>query len=215
MKIFLVRHGETDWNKNGICQGKTNISLNENGIAQAKVLKDKINVNLIDICYVSPLNRTIETAKIITNNKLDLIIDDRIVERGFGTLEGKPFNYDATAKSWDYELNYDEYDIEAIKEVLKRAKGYFGSKHLLYKTAHEQVMHSLHYAYVSRRTIKRDYRKLWIVRINAACRLNDTTYSRLIAGLKKNNIELNRKVLADMATNDPVAFASICDKAKA
>lgn len=121
-KIYVVRHGETDWNKNGICQGKTNISLNENGIAQAKVLKDKINVNLIDICYVSPLNRTIETAKIITNNKLDLIIDDRIVERGFGTLEGKPFNYDATAKSWDYELNYDEYDIEAIKEVLKRAK---------------------------------------------------------------------------------------------
>ncbi len=87
-KIYVVRHGETDWNKNGICQGKTNISLNENGIAQAKVLKDKINVNLIDICYVSPLNRTIETAKIITNNKLDLIIDDRIVERGFGTLEG-------------------------------------------------------------------------------------------------------------------------------
>ena len=66
-KIYVVRHGETDWNKNGICQGKTNISLNENGIAQAKVLKDKINVNLIDICYVSPLNRTIETAKIITN----------------------------------------------------------------------------------------------------------------------------------------------------
>lgn len=123
-KIYVVRHGETDWNKNGICQGKTNISLNENGIAQAKVLKDKINVNLIDICYVSPLNRTIETAKIITNNKLDLIIDDRIVERGFGTLEGKPFNYDATAKSWDYELNYDEYDIEAIKEVLKRAKDF-------------------------------------------------------------------------------------------
>ena len=110
-KIYVVRHGETDWNKNGICQGKTNISLNENGIAQAKVLKDKINVNLIDICYVSPLNRTIETAKIITNNKLDLIIDDRIVERGFGTLEGKPFNY-------------DEYDIEAIKEVLKRAKDF-------------------------------------------------------------------------------------------
>ena len=121
-KIYVVRHGETDWNKNGICQGKTNISLNENGIAQAKVLKDKINVNLIDICYVSPLNRTIETAKIITNNKLDLIIDDRIVERGFGTLEGKPFNYDATAKSWDYELNYDEYDIEAIKEVLNVKK---------------------------------------------------------------------------------------------
>ena len=130
-KIYVVRHGETDWNKNGICQGKTNISLNENGIAQAKVLKDKINVNLIDICYVSPLNRTIETAKIITNNKLDLIIDDRIVERGFGTLEGKPFNYDATAKSWDYELNYDEYDIEATKDFLDYLNKTYDNKNIL------------------------------------------------------------------------------------
>ena len=144
-KIYVVRHGETDWNKNGICQGKTNISLNENGIAQAKVLKDKINVNLIDICYVSPLNRTIETAKIITNNKLDLIIDDRIVERGFGTLEGKPFNYDATAKSWDYELNYDEYDIEAIKEVLKRAKDFLDDNKNILIISHGAFIKALYF----------------------------------------------------------------------
>ena len=127
-KIYVVRHGETDWNKNGICQGKTNISLNENGIAQAKVLKDKINVNLIDICYVSPLNRTIETAKIITNNKLDLIIDDRIVERGFGTLEGKPFNYtlDNIPRTQDLQPIYEEtsgfyiYTHDVMTELHRR-----------------------------------------------------------------------------------------------
>ena len=85
------------------------------------------------------------------------------------------------------------------KKVLKRAKGYFGSKHLLFKTAHEQVMHSLHYAYVSRRTIKRDYRKLWIVRINAACRNYDINYSTLMHGLKLANINVNRKMLSELA----------------
>ena len=101
------------------------------------------------------------------------------------------------------------------KKVLKRAKGYFGSKHLLYKTAHEQVMHSLHYAYVSRRTIKRDYRKLWIVRINAAARQHDLSYSQLINGLKKANIVIDRKVLSDLAINDKVAFQAIAEQAKA
>ena len=78
------------------------------------------------------------------------------------------------------------------KRMLKRAKGYFGSKHLLYKTAKEQVMHSLRYAYVSRRNIKRDYRKLWIRRINAACRMNDISYSNMI---QKNRFFWNRKSL--------------------
>ena len=77
------------------------------------------------------------------------------------------------------------------KKVLKRAKGYFGSKHLLFKTAHEQVMHSMHYAYVSRRKIKSDYRKLWIVRINAAARNYDMTYSTLMHGLKLAGINMN------------------------
>lgn len=85
-KICIVRHGETDWNKEGRCQGKTNISLNENGIAQAENLKNKLNISKIDVCFVSPLKRALETAKIITDDKLDLIIDDRIVERDFGTL---------------------------------------------------------------------------------------------------------------------------------
>jgi len=100
------------------------------------------------------------------------------------------------------------------KRVLKRAKGYFGSKHLLFKTAKEQVMHSLRYAYVSRREIKRDYRKLWIRRINAACRMNDISYSKFMHGLKLANIQVNRKMLSELAINDPAAFTSLVNTAK-
>ena len=100
------------------------------------------------------------------------------------------------------------------KKVLKRAKGYFGSKHLLYRTAHEQVMHSLHYAYVSRRLIKRDFRKLWIVRINAACRNYGINYSTLMHGLKLANINMNRKMISEMAITDEKAFAELVEVAK-
>ena len=100
------------------------------------------------------------------------------------------------------------------KRVLKRSSGYFGSKHLLFKTAKEQVMHSLRYAYVSRRNIKRDYRKLWIRRINAACRLNDISYSKFMFGLKQANININRKMLSELAINDPKAFADLVKTAK-
>lgn len=100
------------------------------------------------------------------------------------------------------------------KRVLKRASGYFGSKHILFKTAKEQVMHSLRYAYVSRRNIKRDYRRLWIRRINAACRLNDVSYSKFMFGLKAANININRKMLSELAINDPKAFADLVKTAK-
>lgn len=100
------------------------------------------------------------------------------------------------------------------KRVLKKASGYFGSKHLLFKTAKEQVMHSLRYAYISRRLIKRDYRKLWIRRINAACRMNDISYSKFMNGLKEANIAVNRKMLAELAVNDPSAFADLVKEAK-
>ena len=100
------------------------------------------------------------------------------------------------------------------KKVLKAAEGYFGSKHLLFKTAKEQVCHSLRYAYNSRRLIKRDYRKLWIRRINAACRQNDISYSRFMDGLKKSNISINRKMLSELAINDPKAFSGLVETAK-
>ena len=100
------------------------------------------------------------------------------------------------------------------KKVLKQAKGYFGSKHRLFKTAKEQVMHSYVYAYRDRKQNKRNFRKLWIARINAAARMNGLTYSQLINGLKKANVVINRKMLAELAVNDSAAFAKIAEIAK-
>ena len=100
-------------------------------------------------------------------------------------------------------------------KVLKLAKGYFGSKHALYKTAHEQVMHSLRYAYRDRRVNKRNFRKLWIIRVNAAARANGINYSLLMHGLSLANVTVNRKMLADLAVNEPEAFSIIVDTAKA
>ena len=100
------------------------------------------------------------------------------------------------------------------KKVLKQAKGYFGSKHRLYKTAKEQLMHSGAYAYRDRRNNKRNFRKLWITRINAACRMNDISYSKFIDGLNKAGIEVNRKMLSEIAIADEKTFTSLVETAK-
>lgn len=100
------------------------------------------------------------------------------------------------------------------KKVLKLAKGYFGSKHRLFRTANAQVMKSLLYAYRDRRVRKRDFRKLWITRINAAARQNGISYSRFMHGLKAAGININRKMLADLAVNDKQAFAQLVNKVK-
>ena len=100
------------------------------------------------------------------------------------------------------------------KKVLKEASGYFGSKHRLYKTAKEQLMHSSVYAYRDRRNKKREFRKLWITRINAACRMNDISYSKFINGLTKAGIEVNRKMLSEIAINDMDAFKELVEVAK-
>jgi large subunit ribosomal protein L20 len=95
------------------------------------------------------------------------------------------------------------------KAVLERAQGYYGNKSRSFKAANEQVMHSLQYAYRDRRARKGDFRKLWIQRINAACRQNGISYSRFINGLRRADIEIDRKILADLAVNDPAAFAAL------
>ena len=100
------------------------------------------------------------------------------------------------------------------KKVLKEAKGYFGSKHRLYKTAHEQLMHSGQYAFRDRRQNKRNFRKLWIARINAACRENEISYSRFINGLNKAGITVNRKMLSELAIDNPTAFSELVTIAK-
>ena len=100
------------------------------------------------------------------------------------------------------------------KKVLKEAKGYFGSKHRLYKTAHEQVMHSGQYAFRDRRQNKRNFRKLWITRINAACRENEISYSKFINGLNKAGVVINRKMLSELAIDNKDAFADLVAIAK-
>ena len=100
------------------------------------------------------------------------------------------------------------------KKVLKAAKGYFGSKHRLYKTAKEQLMHSGQYAFRDRKQKKRDFRKLWIARVNAACRNEGISYSRFIEGLTKAGVEVNRKMLSEIAINDPKAFSELVKVAK-
>ncbi|MBO4474335.1 MAG: 50S ribosomal protein L20 [Clostridiales bacterium] len=99
-------------------------------------------------------------------------------------------------------------------KILKQAKGYFGHKSKLFKVANQQVMKSLSYAKRDRKAKKRDFRKLWIQRINAACRINGLSYSRFMNGLKKANVALDRKVLSEIAISDPNGFAKLCEQAK-
>ncbi len=101
------------------------------------------------------------------------------------------------------------------KKVLKAARGFFSARHKHFRKAKEQLEHSMYYAFRDRKQKKREFRKLWIIRINAACRLNDINYSRFINGLKKAEIELDRKILADMAMNDAAAFSAVVAQAKA
>ncbi len=100
-------------------------------------------------------------------------------------------------------------------KVIKLAKGYYGSKHALFKTAKQAVMKSGNYAYIGRKQKKRDFRRLWITRISAACQMNGINYSTFINGLKKANITLNRKMLSEIAISDPAAFTKLVEQAKA
>lgn len=100
------------------------------------------------------------------------------------------------------------------KKIIKLAKGYWGRKHLIFRPANEAVMHALAYAYRDRRVRKRDFRRLWITRINAAARLNGLSYSRLMCGLKRSGVVINRKILADLAVRDAPAFGALAVKAK-
>ena len=104
--------------------------------------------------------------------------------------------------------------IKKRRKIMKQAKGYFGAKSKLYRVARQAVMKSGNYAYVGRKLKKREFRQLWIARINAAARMNGLTYSTLMHGLKLNEIELNRKVLADLAVTDAAAFTALFEKAK-
>ena len=105
--------------------------------------------------------------------------------------------------------------VKKRRKIMKLAKGYFGAKSKLYRIARQAVMKSLSYAYVGRKLKKRDFRSLWITRISAACKMNDINYSRFMNGLKKANIEINRKMLSEIAISDPAAFTQLVQTAKA
>lgn len=105
--------------------------------------------------------------------------------------------------------------VKKRRKIMKRAKGYYGGKHCLYTVAKQQLLKSGYYAYVGRKQKKRDFRKLWIARINAAARINGMSYSTLMHGLKLAGIELNRKVLSEIAISDPASFTALCESAKA
>ena len=104
--------------------------------------------------------------------------------------------------------------VKKRRKILKLAKGYFGGRSKRYRVAREAVMKSQMYAFIGRKNKKRDFRSLWIARINAAARLNGLSYSKFMYGLKKAGIDLNRKVLAEIAVSDPAAFTALCDKVK-
>lgn len=104
--------------------------------------------------------------------------------------------------------------VKKRRKIMKQAKGYYGGKHTLYRIAKQQLLKSGQYAYVGRKLKKRSFRQLWIARINAAARLNDLSYSKLMHGLKVAGVELNRKMLSEIAINDPASFASLCETAK-
>lgn len=122
MKIILVRHGQTDWNLKKLMQGRTDIPLNETGITQALEVKEKLKHERIDICFSSPLSRTLTTAKIITN--LDIIIDERLVERGVGTLEGKDSKIYKNNNYYDFKLNSNKYGVERVKDLFARVSSF-------------------------------------------------------------------------------------------
>lgn len=121
-KLYIVRHGQTDWNVKKLLQGATDIELNEEGIKQAKELSKKLDLDKIDICFCSPLKRTRQTANILLGDKVKVIYDDMIVERGFGDYEGKPINFDFIVPQWDYKLNDSSHNIESIQDCLLRAE---------------------------------------------------------------------------------------------
>ncbi|MBR4427962.1 MAG: 50S ribosomal protein L20 [Clostridia bacterium] len=104
--------------------------------------------------------------------------------------------------------------VKKRRKIFKLSKGYFGAKSKQYRAASEQVRRSLRYAFVGRKMKKRDFRRLWIARINAAARMNGLSYSRLMDGLKKNGIDINRKMLSELAINDAAAFTALCEKVK-
>ena len=152
MRLYVVRHGETVKNQFGLIQGQTEADLNEKGIEEAKKLRELISSLDIDLVISSPLRRAKDTAKLITNDKSDIIIDDRLIERNYGLSEGKPVDSDLTVQYWDFNLNTDINDVEKVRDLLARVSEFIEDMRLKYDdknvlvVAHSAILRAIHYA---------------------------------------------------------------------
>lgn len=152
MRLYVVRHGETVKNQFGLIQGQTEADLNERGIEEAKKLRDLVESLNVDVVISSPLRRAKDTAKLITNDKFDIIIDDRLIERNYGLSEGKPVDSDLTVQYWDFNLNTDINDVEKVRDLLARVSEFIEDIRLKYDdknvlvVAHSAILRAIHYA---------------------------------------------------------------------
>ena len=151
MRLYIVRHGETVNNQLGLVQGSSESELSENGINEAKKLHDLVSKLDIDVVISSPLKRAIDTAKLITNNKHEIIIDERLRERHYGTGEGKPVEPELTIKYWDFNLNTGINEVEKLHDLLSRVSDFIEDIRFKYPdknvlvVAHSAILRAIHY----------------------------------------------------------------------
>ncbi len=152
MKLYVVRHGQTDKNVLGLVQGNTESDLTEKGKEEAKALQELVSTLDIDVVVSSPLRRALDTAKLITNNKYDIIVDERLIERDYGLSEGKPVDEELTIKYWDFKLNTDINEVEKIKDLMFRITEFIEDMRNKYEdknvlvVAHSAILRAIHYA---------------------------------------------------------------------
>lgn len=152
MKLYVVRHGQTDQNVLGLVQGDTESDLTEKGIEDAKALQELVASLDIDVVVSSPLRRAIDTAKLITNDKYEIIIDDRLIERDYGLSEGKPVDEELTVKYWDFKLNTDINEVEKVQDLMFRITEFIEDMRNKYDdkkvlvVAHSAILRAIHYA---------------------------------------------------------------------
>lgn len=152
MKLYVVRHGQTIHNQLGLVQGDTESDLSEKGIEDAKALRELVSSLDIDVVISSPLRRAMDTARIITNNKYEIIEDKRLIERNYGLGEGKPVDEELTIKYWDFKLNTDINEVEKVQDLMFRIvefiediRNKYEGKNVLV-VAHSAILRAIHYA---------------------------------------------------------------------
>lgn len=151
MKVTIIRHGQTDYNYEGKIQGRSNIPLNDAGRRDCKKLKYNIKDEQFDICFSSSLIRAVETAMILVGDRVEIKIDDRLMERNFGKLEGMSFKKYDGVKYWDYNLNLDDNGIEPVQDIIKRVNSFINYLEKNYKdkniliVTHGSIVRGLHH----------------------------------------------------------------------